>query len=446
MQTAEHISAEAIERYAIRKSALAEMLAVQRHIAVCEMCREKLAEAFDAEKAFVGLQNELAFDDFSDEPEHLPYEQLALFVDGKLDAVESEITESHLAICAECKKDLADLRVFRQIADAPPFEKAETKSFWQRLFAFDSFGGFAPAASVAAVLFAVLTGAWFLLRSNQRDEIAQANANKISASPSPISNGNPQNTDNQNTNSQTNFNANSANIESNQSPTRPTENVPNQSPELAFSDGQITVDQNGDVRGLENLSPSAQKAIRQSLQTGKVSVGANSLGGNNGVLMGGGDETGGVPFALHSPVGKVVRESQPILRWKPLKDATSYNVAVADANFRVVVESGKLTSTSWKPAKSLPRGATYSWQVTATKADGSETVSPSAPAPQARFRVLDQKTTDDLNKLEKTKSHLALGVLYATAGLIEEARREFQVLVKENPKSALARKLLAGVR
>jgi hypothetical protein len=162
--------------------------------------------------------------------------------------------------------------------------------------------------------------------------------------------------------------------------------------------------------------------------------------------MGGGDETGGVPFALLTPVGKIVRENQPVLRWKPLKDAVSYTVAIVNSNFRVVEESGKLTATNWKPAKPLPRGAVYSWQVTATKADGSETVSPSAPAPQARFRVLDQKMADDLSKLEKTKSRLALGVLYATAGLIEEARREFQILVKENPKSALARKLLAGVR
>ncbi len=111
MQTSEHISTEAFERYAARTSAPTETLAVQRHVAACEMCREKLAQFFDAEKAFVGLQNDFAFDDFAGEPEHLPYEQLALFVDGKLDAVENEIMQSHLAICLECEKDLADLRV-----------------------------------------------------------------------------------------------------------------------------------------------------------------------------------------------------------------------------------------------------------------------------------------------------------------------------------------------
>ncbi len=445
MQVTEHISAEAIERYAARTSAPTETLAVQRHAAACEMCREKLSQVFNAEKAFVSLQNDFAFDDFAGEPEHLPYEQLALFVDEKLDAVENEIMQSHLAICLECEKDLADLRGFQAIANAPPIEKAETKSFWQRLFAFDSFGGFVPAASAATILLAVLTGAWFLLRSNQTDEIAQVNVNKIIASPSPISNDNAQNSDNQNANQQTNFNANPVNAENNQSPKQP-ENVPNQSPELAFSDGQITVDQNGDVRGLENLSPSAQRVIRQSLQTGKVLIGANSLGGGSGVLMGGNDETGGVPFALLTPVGKVIRENQPVLRWKPLKDATSYNVAVVDANFRVVEESGKLTATNWKPTKPLSHGATYSWQVTATRADGSETVSPSSPAPQAKFKVLDQKTTDDLNRLEKTKSHLALGVLYAQSGLIQEARREFEILVRKNPRSQIARRLLAGSR
>jgi len=281
-----------------------------------------------------------------------------------------------------------------------------------------------------------------LLRNNQ-NEIAQTDSNKITPAPSPsIANVNPAN-DSPNVN---------ALPENSSLPTvSPTpENLTNNAPLLALNDGQVTVDENGSVKGLENLSPAAQKAIRQTLQTGKVSVSnaANSLGGNGGVLMGGGNEDNGVPFALQTPIGKVIKESQPVLRWKFLKDATSYSVTIVDDKFRVVAESGKLTATSWKPSKPLPRGANYSWQVTAIKADGSETVSPSSPAPQARFRVVEQTTIDEINKLEKagTRSHLALGVLYAQAGLKQEARREFEILVKENPKSALARKLLASVQ
>ncbi|MDQ3063979.1 MAG: hypothetical protein M3R14_14130, partial [Acidobacteriota bacterium] len=311
-----------------------------------------------------------------------------------------------------------------------------------------------PAVSATVILFAVLAGAWFLIRSNQNndDELAQTNVNKNSTLPvtslSPISNGTSQdNTSNINSSINSNFNS-TPNVEANQTPKPQSENIPNTSPELALNDGQLSIDATGSVRGLENLSPAAQRAVRQSLQTQKVSISANSLGGNNGVLMGGGNENGGVPFALVSPIGKVIRDNQPILRWKPLKDADGYKAAIVDDKFRVIEESGKLNSTEWKPSKPLPRGVNYSWQVTATKADGTETVSPAPPAPQARFRVLEQTTLDDLNKLEKqaAKSHLALGVLYAQSGLIDEARREFEILVRENPRSALARKLLASVK
>jgi len=457
MQVVEHISNEMIERYAAQTSAPLEALAVQRHVAACKTCREKLTQVFDTEKTFLRLQNDFAFEDFSGEPEHLPYEQLALFADGKLDAVDREIAESHFAICPECAKDLADLRLFQQIAAAPTVQAADRKPFWKRLFVFDSFSGLVPAASAAVILFAVFTGAWFLIRSNQNngDELAQTNVNKNLASPvaslSPISNGNSQDNNASNVNSAINSNFNSTiNAEGVQTPKQQSENIPNTSPELVLNDGRLSVDANGNVRGLENLSPATQKAVRQSLQTQTVSISisANSLGGKNGVLMGGGNETGGVPFALVSPIGKVIRENQPVLRWKPLKDATVYTVAIVDDKFRVVEESGKLNSTEWKLSKPLPRGANYSWQVTATKADGSETVSPASPAPQARFRVLEQTALDDLNKLEKqaAKSHLALGVLYAQSGLIDEARREFEILARENPRSSLARKLLASVK
>ncbi len=458
MQVAnEHISMETIERYARRISAPAETLELQRHVAICEMCREKLTKVADSEKAFSALKNDFAFENFTDEPEHLPYEQLALFADGKLDAVDREIAESHFAICPECEKDLADLRLFQQIAAAPPIQATDRKRFWKRLFAFDFLGSLVPAVSAAIILFAVLAGAWFLIRFNQNngDELAQTNVNKNLASPvaslSPVSNGTSQDNNASNINSATNSNFNSTlNVEANQPPKQQSEKIPNTSPELALNDGHLFIDEEGNVRGLENLSPAAQRAVRQSLQTEKVSVSisANSLGGNNGVLMGGGNETGGVPFALVSPIGKVIRENQPVLRWKPLKDANGYTAAIVDDKFRVIEESGKLNSTEWKPTKPLPRGANYSWQVTATKADGTETVSPAPPAPQARFRVLEQTALDDLNKLEKqtAKSNLALGVLYAHSGLIDEARREFEILARENPHSTLARKLLASVK
>ena len=440
MSLNEHITQEIFDRYAAREAAAAENLFVQTHVAACEKCREKLAQIISPEKAFAAIRSDFAFEDFSDEPEHLPYEQLEFFVDNKLDEVDREIAESHLSICENCAADLADLQVYRQIAAAPAainerVVETRERSFWQKLFAFDSISSLAPIAAV--LLIAILFGAWFLLRGSRTEEIAQANQNQ-NTTPSNISAAN-------------NLTAPNVSPETSPSPEispEPVENPPESESLYALNDGNLTVDDKGNVKGLENLSPSTQNLVKQSLQSGKISVAANSLGGNTGVLMSDGGTDNGVPFALQTPIGKVIRENQPVLRWKPLKDATSYQVAIVDDKFRVVEQSGKLTATSWKPSKPLPRGANYSWQVTATRNDGTETVSPSSPAPQARFRIVEQNLFDDLQRLEKSgaRSHLALGVLYAKAGLKQEARREFEMLVKENPKSSLARKLLQSVK
>jgi hypothetical protein len=44
------------------------------------------------------------------------------------------------------------------------------------------------------------------------------------------------------------------------------------------------------------------------------------------------------------------------------------------------------------------------------------------------------------------RSHLARGVIYAEAGLLDQARAEFAALVKDNPRSQLARRLLSSVK
>ena len=444
MNSNEHITNEIFDRYAARRATATEILFVQTHSAACGSCREKLARIVNPEKALAAIRGDFAFEDFTDAAEHLPYEQLEFFVDHKLDEVDREIADSHLSICEECRKDLADLRMYRQIAEAPAaigatgetVVETQKQSFWQRLFALDSIGSFAPVA--ALLLIAALFGAWLLLRGNRAEEIAQTSKNQKVSPPSVNATNNSAVPD-----------VSPASSPAPEISPAPIENLPNGETMLALNDGQLTVDDKGNVKGLENLSPSAQNLVRQSLQTGKISVANNSLGGNTGVLMGEGNQASGVPFALQTPIGKVIRENRPLLKWKPLENAESYRVAIVDDKFRVVEQSGKLTATNWQPAKPLPRGANYSWQVTATKTDGTETVSPSSPAPQARFRVVEQNLFDEIQKLEKSgnrPSSLALGVLYAKAGLRQEARREFEMLVKKNPNSKLARRLLQSVK
>ena len=118
-----------------------------------------------------------------------------------------------------------------------------------------------------------------------------------------------------------------------------------------------------------------------------------------------------------------------------------------DANGRQVGQSEELppTKTQWRAPAALRRGQIFSWMVTAV-VDGKKVVSPSASVSEIKFAVLSTENLQELTSLKKSNSHLALGVSYARAGLLNEAEREFQSLVKLNPQSELPRKLLQSVR
>ena len=63
-----------------------------------------------------------------------------------------------------------------------------------------------------------------------------------------------------------------------------------------------------------------------------------------------------------------------------------------------------------------------------------------------KFQVLSSADLQKLDGLKRTRSHLVLGVFYARVGLLAEAERELQELVRLNPDDKVAKKLLRSVR
>jgi hypothetical protein len=214
---------------------------------------------------------------------------------------------------------------------------------------------------------------------------------------------------------------------------------------LVDGGGRIEIDDAGNLTGINGgrFIPMLKSVL--SGEDIQVSPDARSLRSSVGVLMGGGD--GGVPFKLNGPVGKIIESDRPQFSWHPVEGADGYTVSVYDDNYAKVATSPTLKQTTWTPGTSLKRGAFYKWQVTATK-DGEEIKSPVRPAPDARFKVLSAGDAADIEtaKRQLGSSHLLLGILYAKAGLIAEAEREFQALLKQNPNSEIAKRLLNKVK
>ena len=155
----------------------------------------------------------------------------------------------------------------------------------------------------------------------------------------------------------------------------------------------------------------------------------------------------GQPFHLSSPVGFVVLETRPTFSWTVLDGASAYVVDVFDSESNRVASSGEINLTTWSPSKDLGRQRTYIWQVTAIK-DGKEMTVPAAPAAQAKFKILGRSAVEEIKnaKSKYARSHLVLGGIYARAGLLGEAEREFRLLVSANGDSSIAHKLLQSVQ
>ena len=151
-------------------------------------------------------------------------------------------------------------------------------------------------------------------------------------------------------------------------------------------------------------------------------------------------------FKLVEPVGIVIETDRPVFRWSKLDGATGYTVAVYDSHITRIAASDVLTATEWQAPSALPRGEILVWQVRAIK-DGKEVVAPPPAGGRARFKVLEQSRVDEIARAKRDypNSHLIMGVVFAEAGLREEARREFAELLKANSQSPVARKLLQSV-
>jgi len=198
---------------------------------------------------------------------------------------------------------------------------------------------------------------------------------------------------------------------------------------------------------VEALPPEYQQMVKTALATQRVETPPTltALIGKTSTLLGGSSE--GLPFELLRPVATIVETSRPTFRWRPLLGATRYVVTVYDANLSPVESSRSLVRTDWKVSHSLQPGAVYSWQVTALK-DGKEVTSPAPPVTEAKFKVLEKSTARELESVERSQaaSPLILGILYAQAGLLDQAEKELRSVPDANPDSSAAHNLLSSMR
>lgn len=410
----QHPTKQELNDYRRRVLAPDVFLSVHRHVVACPRCAAQSKSSADLSRDLEDLNTAL-LNESDDKPYHLSAVEVSAYARGESDEIDSEIAESHLSVCATCFSEVQRHQRQGKIA-APSFISPRHISRWQ------------PLRVAAVVLFGaivILLAFWLVrLRPAQQEEQA---ANPQSSPAAAQESGTPA-----------------------ALPSRPDVPAAQLSPgELVLVDGnqKIMTDKHGTLSGLERLPSPIQEKVKAALQTGRLPQSSDlaQLTSQPSTLL---SRSGnGVAFPLIGPLSQVVRGTQPTFRWRALAGAQSYTVAVTDADLDEVATSPPLNTTQWRISKPLKEGVIYSWQVTALIGDERIT-SPVMPAPQAKFKVIDRSTAEKLQKAQRDypDSRLTLGVLYAEAGLLDEAEQEFRMLVRNNPRARIALKLLQNVK
>src|SRR5262245_25674153 len=375
------------------------------------------------------------------------------FVDETIAGGELQVIKDHLARCEECETAVDDLRAFEEQI-APELERAgrpspmgaATESRWRRFIATIAIAmaSYRPKSRAlvfgSALAILLLSIGWLGRQALQglksKPEVA-VTALTPGVSPSALPSSTPD---------------------------------PAAAVIIArLNDGesQITLDSEGKLSGVDHLPSAYQRMVKKALTDQRIErslllseltrpgvrsrrgFSTGELSPSTGRPSGGRDgesDARSAKFSVIEPFGIVIQSDRPTFRWTRLDGATGYVVEVYDEWFNPLVRSPQITDHSWTAPQSLKRGAIYYWLVKSIK-DDQEFKAPRPPAPQAKFRILNEATADELAKARRdyASSRLTLGLLYAQAGLLKEAELEFQALVKNNPDSALAHRLLRQI-
>ena len=435
--TSEHLSDQEIARYSEQRLSSAELLAADDHLAACDSCFARI-DPQQARLAYRSVAS--AFQNIWSDDVHLTYDQLVSLADGGLTEADRQDLEYHLADCPQCEAELQDLRALktrlengaetRYAPDAPVNLETYRRAKWQLRLSSRSWAGIAATVAIFLLVTVLyLRGRVSGLQeqvarlAGERDELLQTSeaARDLQDQLARLQQENDQLQRQIDDSAQTVVALNDEN-------------------------GRVTLDLQGNLSGLGTDDEKYQQVVKRALTSGRLNRPPvlAQLAGRAGTLMGAESRA---TYGLLSPVAAVVRSNRPTFRWRPHKGATSYVVAVFDAEGRKVAASDPLSGTEWTIPVELEGGRIYTWQVRGNL-EGSEIVWPPPAASEARFKIVDEAKAAELGRLRQAsgKSHLLMGVAYAEAGLLEEAEREFQALLRANPESAVAQKLMRSVR
>lgn len=411
-----HLTAQQMQNYLVRRLSIGELGSLGEHLHGCRSCYQAYLSVLQTR-----FPIEIDFDELAGLKDwHLEGEQLVDYLGGGMNQADLDYARLHLQECGSCHQRVYDnAKNWPEHSASTEGAQEKYEGPWRKyLPAFHSIPSsrwqFA-AALLLVIGFALVL--WGVLQSGpEKTQVAQEKR--------------------------------SGTIPSNNVPDRAT--APTTAPLGTGSDRsvessahqQIAIARNSDTGEVGRRKDQDELALIAKDLTMPPAIEVLDRTPSMAVR---GNQTSVQSFTIVRPFTTAISDDRPTFSWTTLDGATSYTVSVFDADLHLIRTSEPLTETQWLIPHRLDAGIVYTWTVTALK-DGQEIVSPAPPA-RAEFKILGEP---DLRKLKRmvsrTVSHAARGVLYAEAGLLDEAEKEFQTHLKLRPADERVKGLLRIVK
>jgi hypothetical protein len=204
------------------------------------------------------------------------------------------------------------------------------------------------------------------------------------------------------------------------------------------------------VASASSIPAHYQAEVQTALDSGVLHIPASITGMTGGPIQLRSETKAAAPSAFHlvSPTATAVIDDTPIFRWTQLAGAT-YSISVYDDHFNQIASANSLHVTEWRPDRPFPRDAAYLWEVRAVRGAHTERA-PAATEPEARFAILSAAEARRLSaaRAAMPDTPLALGILYADAGALGDAKTELEQAASSNDpqQKAAAEKLLQQLK
>ncbi|MGA9772992.1 MAG: hypothetical protein WBV94_28435 [Blastocatellia bacterium] len=418
-----HLTTEQIKHYAGHKLSRAEWVGVNEHLFACEDCYQHFLGIFETSRKF---PIEIDLDELAGLKNwHLQGEELRAYVEGRMGELDLDYANLHLIDCGWCREEVIHYSEFTSRLGHylskrhAPIKQMEVRSKYFPKFAAFPFAWNPIRVAGATALMLLLISAillWSLLGTKPRIEESSMPVRSQEGSSSlaqatntsqPVQASRPD----------TKVNTEEANSRGSSTHT--------------YSNGGKT----GDVRQESEASLIAENLVMPSV----IKVFDRSS------IMLRGDDSKSESFSVTSPYSTVISSDRPTFRWTALSGASSYVVSVYDARLNLISTSEPVAETQWLMPSRLKRGTLYTWVVTALK-DGNKIIAPTLPA-RAEFKIIEESEQAKLNSQTKhLNSAAARGVIYARAGLLDEAEQELRAHISRYPKDGSAKRALRTVK